>query len=140
MATETLTRTPRLGPVFLRSAISGRAKGETLPDISVRLAEQRVDRGDLRTYQRLCGFAADDTLPHTYPHVLGFPLQMELMSRRGFPLPLVGLVHVENAITVHRRLTADDVLDITVHAERLAPHPKGRTVDLVTVTEVDRAP
>ncbi|WP_191564396.1 MaoC/PaaZ C-terminal domain-containing protein [Janibacter melonis] len=136
MATETLTRTPRLGPVFLRSAIGDRAKGETLPDVSLRLAEQRVDRGDLRTYQRLCGFAADDTLPHTYPHVLGFPLQMELMSRRGFPLPLVGLVHVENAITVHRRLTADDVLDITVHAERLAPHPKGRTVDLVTVTEV----
>ena len=33
-------------------------------------------------YQRLCGFAGGDVLPHTYPHVLGFPLQVALMADR----------------------------------------------------------
>jgi hypothetical protein len=78
-----------------------------------------------------------DLLPHTYPHLLGFPLQMELMARRDFPLALPGLVHVENVITVHRSLAAADALDVTVRAEHLREHPKGLLVDLVT--EVDLA-
>ncbi|GAA3614429.1 MaoC/PaaZ C-terminal domain-containing protein [Marihabitans asiaticum] len=136
MAVETLTETPSLLPVFVKSALGGKKKGDSLPQTSYRLADQVVDRQHLQDYQRLCGFAADDTLPHTYPHILGFPLQMQLMSREDFPLPLVGLVHVENEITVRRRLTAEDVLDITVSAENLAPHPKGTTVQIVTVAEV----
>jgi acyl dehydratase len=52
-------------------------------------------------------------------------------------LPLPGLVHLENQITVHRRLTADDRLDVTVRAEGLRSHAKGRLVDLVTEVEVD---
>ena len=141
MAVETLKSAPALGPIFARSAlgavgIGGKKKGTKLPERSLRLAAQEIDRAHLHEYQRLCGFNADDVLPHTYPHIMGMPLQMALMSKPDFPLPLVGLVHVENQITVHRRLTADDVLDVTVTADRLAPHPKGRTVDLVTVAEV----
>lgn len=142
MAVETVRSAPSLAPIFAKSAlgalgIGGGTKGKELPERSLRLEGQQVDREHLHEYQRLCGFNADDTLPHTYPHIIGMPLQMALMSKPDFPLPLVGLVHVENAITVHRQLTADDVLDVTVTAERLAAHPKGRTVDLVTVAEVD---
>jgi acyl dehydratase len=50
---------------------------------------------------------------------------------------LPGLVHLENQITVHRRLGADDRLDLTVHAEDLRAHPKGQLVDLVTEVDVD---
>jgi acyl dehydratase len=103
----------------------------------VRRAGVEVDRDHLLAYQRLCGFTVDDALPHTYPHVLGFPLQVTLMADRRFPLPLPGLVHLENVITVHRRLTAEDVLDVTVHAQALRDHPKGRLVDLVTEVDVD---
>ena len=59
------------------------------------------------------------------------------MADRSFPLPLPGLVHLENRITVHRRLTADDRLDISVRAEDLRTHAKGRLVDLVTEVDVD---
>ena len=47
------------------------------------------------------------------------------MADRSFPLPLPGLVHLENQITVHRRLTADDRLDLTVHAEGPATARQG---------------
>ena len=95
-----------------------------------------MDREHLLAYERVCGFTGGDVLPHTYPHVLGFPLQVALMADRSFPLPLPGLVHLENQITVHRRLTADDRLDLTVRAEGLRPHAKGRLVDLVTEVDV----
>lgn len=133
---ETLTAAPKLGPILARAALPGKRRGESVPAVDLRLEGLRIDRVDLTAYQRLCGFTADDRLPHTYPHVLGFGLQASLMSRPDFPMPMVGLVHVENAITVHRPLTADDVLDLTVRAQRLRAHPKGRTVDLVTEVEV----
>lgn len=135
MAVETLSSSPSLAQIFVRAALTSRGRGGDLPDRALRLESVKVDREHLLRYQRVCAFAVDDLLPHTYPHVLGFPLQAELMARRDFPLALPGLVHLENAITVHRALSADDELDITVLAADLRPHPKGILVDLVT--EVD---
>lgn len=134
---ETFSEAPSLAKVFVRAALAGKKSGSVLPASELVLTGHSVDRQHLMEYQRLCGFGVDDVLPHTYPHILGFPLQAELMARSSFPLPLVGLVHVENTITVRRRLSADDVLDVAVHAEDLRDHPKGRQVDLVTEVSVD---
>lgn len=133
--TETLARIPALPMVLARGVLS-RGGGSTLPGTRLRVEDVAVDRGTLRGYQRLCGWSVADVLPHTYPHVMGFPLQAEVMTRPGFPLALMGLVHVENAVTVHRRLTPEDRLDLSVYAEGLRPHPKGRVVDLVTEVDV----
>ena len=127
---------PALGPLFARAALTQKGRGGALPSHGLRLAGLEVDRGRLLDYQHLCRFAGGDVLPHTYPHVLGFPLQVALMADRGFPLALPGLVHLENRITVHRRLTAADRLDVTVYAKDLRPHAKGTLVDLVTEVEV----
>ena len=136
---ETLSGPPSLATTFVKALFTGRGKSGRgpLPDTTLELAELAVDRGHLATYQRVCGWGVSDTLPHTYPHVLGFPLQAAVMARGDFPLPLAGLVHLENVVTVHRRLSADDLLTIAVHAESLRPLPKGTVVDLVTVVDSD---
>ena len=90
------------------------------------------DREELAQYSAVCGFGAADTLPVTYPHVLGFPLSMQLMTGRSFPLPVLGMVHVGNVITVHQAIPADAALTVRVHAEGPFPHPRGAEVDLVT--------
>lgn len=139
---ETLSGPPSLATTFLKAVLTGRGKPgqrDRLPETTLEIADTTVDRDHLAAYQRVCGWGVSDVLPHTYPHVLGFPLQAELMARGEFPLPLVGLVHLENVITVHRRLTAEDLLTIAVHAENLRPHPKGTAVDLVTEVTSDGA-
>ena len=139
---ETLAARPSLASTFLKAVLTGRGRSGQgpLPATVLELSDLRVDRDDLADYQRVCGMPVSDALPHTYPHVLGFPLQAELMARRGFPLPLAGLVHLENVITLRRRLTADDPLTIAVHAEGLRPHPKGTAVDLDTDVHCDGTP
>ena len=129
---EVLPAAPSLPRLYARAALTARGRGGSLPGTVLRLESATVDRARLLRYQRLCGFAVGDVVPHTYPHVLGFPLQMELMSRRDFPLALPGLVHLENTITVHRALSVAEPLDLTVHAEALREHPKGMLVDLLT--------
>jgi acyl dehydratase len=137
VAVRTLHESPSLARLFVKAAVTVGGRGGELPALTVRREGVAVDRANLLAYQHLCGFAGGDVLPHTYPHVLGFPLQMELMADETFPLALPGLVHLENTITVHRRLTADDVLDVTVRAEDLRPHPRGTLVDLVTEVDVE---
>ena len=80
----------------------------------------RVDRAHLAAYDRVCGFRLGDTLPATYPHVLAFPLAIELMAAGDFPFGVLGLVHVGNAIEQLRPLDAGEPLDLRVRAERLA--------------------
>lgn len=132
----TLRESPSLAPLLAKAALTARGRGGDLPSTVVRREGVTVDRDHLLAYQRVCGFGGSDDLPHTYPHVLGFPLQVALTADRSFPLALPGLVHLENVITVHRRLTAEDRLDVAVRAEGLRVHPKGRLVDLVTEVDV----
>ena len=86
-------------------AAPGRAAGRA----SSR-ARSSVDREHLAAYDRVCGFRLRDELPATYPHVLAFPLAMELLTG-PFPFSPLGLVHVANRIEQLRPLRADEQLD-----------------------------
>ena len=117
--------------MLVRAALTSFRRGQTLAAQPVS-ATVDVSLRHLTTYSSVCGFGLRDALPLTYPHVLGFPLQMKLMTGAGFPFPLPGLVHISNRITQSRPLTLDEPLEITVTARDLRPHPQGTQVDVVT--------
>jgi hypothetical protein len=128
----TLQERPRLGRLYAAALRQGRTpRGGTLPGTVLELPDVTVDTAHLAAYARVCGFPLGNELPPTYPHVLGFPLQVALMAEPGFPFPLAGLVHVGNTVTRRRAVGAGAPLRLRVHAENLAAHPKGSTVDLV---------
>ncbi|WP_111766093.1 MaoC/PaaZ C-terminal domain-containing protein [Nakamurella deserti] len=141
MTTTTAASSPRLGPLFVRAALTARGRRPgPLPGRRVAVDGLAVDRAALADYARLCGFPVDDVLPVTYPHLLAFPLQAALMTGRDFPLALPGLVHVRNRIGWHRPLKADETLDITVWAADLAAHRSGTAVDLHAAVTVGGVP
>ncbi|WP_328873099.1 MaoC/PaaZ C-terminal domain-containing protein [Streptomyces sp. NBC_00287] len=103
------------------------------PRTPLALSGLRVDLARLAAYERVCGFpTGEDALPITYPHVLGFPLAMRLMSGRDFPLPLLGLVHTSIEIDRRQRLAATSEYELTVHVDGLAPHRRGTEAGVVT--------
>jgi MaoC like domain len=114
-----------------------RRRPDALPERELRRDAVVVDRRRLAAYDRVCGFRLGDALPATYPHVLAFPLVMELMAGGDFPFGVLGLVHVGNAIEQLRPLDAGSPLDLRVWAENLAEHPRGRTADVVAEAYVD---
>ncbi|MFZ4154315.1 MaoC/PaaZ C-terminal domain-containing protein [Streptomyces pseudogriseolus] len=136
-AETVLTRSPSLAPLLARGAVLSpfRRPGLAAAHPRTRLVLQglRPDPARLAAYARVCGFPAGaDTLPVTYPHVLGFPLAMRLMSARDFPLPLLGLVHTSIGITRHRATPSAASYDLTVHVDGLAPHRRGTEAAVVT--------
>ncbi len=110
--------------------------GSELPDLELTLAGARLSRERLAAYARVCGFALDERLPASAPHLLAFPLQMALMSDGSFPFPAVGLVHVSNRIVLHRPIAADQALDLSVRALALEAHPRGATFTIVTEARI----
>ncbi|WP_299537984.1 MaoC/PaaZ C-terminal domain-containing protein [uncultured Streptomyces sp.] len=90
----------------------------------------------LARYRALCGHPSDGPLPLPYPHVLGFPLAMRLMTARAFPLPVLGLVHTWITLAAHRPLDPHEPLGLTVYADGLALHRRGTEVTLVTEARV----
>jgi acyl dehydratase len=141
MATRKLEGSPGTPLLYGRAALGAvpgagllpfvGGRGERLPDLELELDGVEADRDRLAEYCRVCGFTLRETLPATYPHVLAFPLQMRLMADGSFPFPLLGLVHIDNSITQHRPIGAGERLDLTVRAEDLRPHPKGRAFTLI---------
>src|SRR5690606_34532045 len=69
-----------------------------------------------------------------------FPLQLALMTDGGFPFAPVGAVHAANTITQRRPLHVNETFDLSVRAENLRPHAKGRLIDVVTTASVDGEP
>ncbi|MFF5143894.1 MaoC family dehydratase [Streptomyces sp. NPDC013157] len=136
-----LDRAPALGPLLalgaLRSPFKKPGTDASFPRTRLVLPGVRPDLERLAAYERVCGFATgDDGLPVTYPHVLGFPLAMRLMSAREFPLPLLGLVHTSIGIERYAELPGDGTYDIAVHVEELRPHRRGTEATVVTGVRV----
>jgi acyl dehydratase len=137
MAITELTSAPNLSALYVKAAASAPTRrGEDLPGTEYLRRDMTVDLEHLAEYNRVCGFGLRDELPATYPHVLSFGMSVRLMTDPGFPFPLVGLVHVANAITQYRPLRVTDTLTQRVRVANLRPHPKGSQFDVVTETSV----
>jgi len=148
--TVTLDAVPGLGGLYVRGLASSavarvRPSGGalTLPDVVLRVAG--VETGDasarerLASYDRVVGEPASDVVPAGFLHVVAFPVATALMVRDDFPLPLVGMVHLANAVQVARPVVVGDVLEVRAWAQDLRPHRRGSQVDLVTEVRTDPA-
>ncbi|MFF1636564.1 MaoC family dehydratase [Streptomyces sp. NPDC058246] len=139
---DTLASSPALGPLLARGALRSPFKrprpDAPAPPTRLVLPGVRVDLARLAAYERVCGFATGaEALPVTYPHVLGFPLAMRIMTARSFPLPLLGLVHTSIEITRRRELAAMSAYELTVYVAGLAPHRRGTEATVVTEARAD---
>jgi acyl dehydratase len=146
--TKKLTSAPSILPLYARAALPllpGASRlpfvpggGGEIPAVRLELDGVTPDPDAVAAYAKVCGFVLRDHLPPTYPHVLAFPLHMALMSDGDFPFGAVGLVHVANKITQHRRIGIDEELSLRVEASKIQPHPKGKAFDVVTEVRIGR--
>ncbi|UVE17197.1 MaoC/PaaZ C-terminal domain-containing protein [Pseudomonas sp. LS44] len=122
---------PALPALFARALLRRSVTGKQLPDFGLRCPVS-VDPAHLQAYRQLCNAADNGQLPPAYPHLLAFPLQMQLLTDKTFPFPLLGLVHLHNRVHVLRPLGGLGPFQISVQLENLQPHAKGALFSLIT--------
>lgn len=115
-----------------RRRVLGTHAGAGLPETRHEVRGVKAAVENLTAYQHLIGETASDVLPAGFIHALAFPLAMSVMNRDDFPLPLLGMIHLENRVVQSAPLRFSEALDIRAWAENLRGHRSGTQLDLVT--------
>jgi len=131
---QTLDREPSLPALYAKAATRRKITGTVLPGSGLRCWVE-VEPQRLAAYRKVCGFTDNGLLPPTYPHILAFALQMQLLTGKDFPFPLLGLIHLSNRIHVLRPMGGLHRARVSVNVQNLQPHAKGATFDLVTTLD-----
>ncbi len=131
------TSYPKALAMPLVRRVPGLGGGGGLPDTVLEVHDHVADEERLAAYRSVCGFERSDRLPPTWPHVVAFPLAMEIMTRRSFPYSVLGLVHIGNEIDQLRPIAPDEPLSLRVHVGDLSDHPKGKQFSIHVAGSVD---
>ncbi|MFC0625713.1 MaoC family dehydratase [Kribbella deserti] len=140
MPTRRYDDPPGLGSLYARTVKATLRKAEYEPDeegLTLELPRSEVDSDHLAAYRQVTGFAAGPTLPVTYPHVLAFPLHLDLMSDPSFPYKPMGIVHLANTIKQVRPIPVHAELSVQVRSGPERKHPKGTVFDVLSEVRQD---
>lgn len=136
--TRTLPAVPALAPLYARAAAGAARKRPDSTELATPALAVRgvtVDAARDAEFRRLAGAPDSAEAFFGHVHALIMPIQMELMAADDFPLPMMGLVHLENT---YRRLGAVALgarVDVEVRVAGFRGHRAGTEVLLdATVT------
>ncbi len=136
--TTLLTDMPSLSKLYVNAAATA-AKGRllraspeaVLPSRAVEVRGVRPELAKVTEFAHLMGEPARDVLPTGYLHALAFPVAMSVMVHEDFPLPLLGMIHLRNAVENFSPVHFFDELCIRAWARELTGHRNGTQVQLV---------
>lgn len=132
-----LSESPNILTLLSRAALPKKSPTQiNIPSLSVDLKGVKVDAKRLMEYGKVCGFKSKSHLPATFPHVMAFPLHMKLLTDSKFPIPLLGLVHYKNSMTIHRPVNVNEIFDIHCRLTNGRKSNMGTTFELITTISV----
>jgi hypothetical protein len=132
MIEEVHRRAPSAAAFMARAFLPspGLASNATVPTIVERWIGLRVRGDHLSAYRDAIGHSGEKRISVLYPHVLGFRLQMALLTHRSFPLPIWRALQVRNRLVRHRHLDVGESLDMETRCGPIRRIEKGLEVDL----------
>lgn len=108
-----------------------------LPPIAATWREHRIDRRSLTTYLALSGSNPARFLPLLYPQIVGFRLNMVVLTHPRFPLPIWKALQARNRIVQHAELPGDSVYVFRTEATAQRVYENAVEIDLVTTARAD---
>ncbi len=131
---EQYRRAP-FAPAFMARALlpSRRLRpGEALPRLVLRWSGLRIAPSHWAAFCAATGLREAEEVPVLYPHVLGFRLQMALLTHPAFPLPIWRALQIRNRMLRHARIAHADDFELETRVEGHRPVAKGLEVDLAS--------
>lgn len=107
------------------------------PQLAARWRGHQVGGAQFDDFFRLTGLQGHPAWPLLYPHVVGFRLQMALLTDRRFPLPIWNALQVRNHVVLHRSFDRGAVLDFATRIPEQRVVDKGAEIDLHTTASVE---
>jgi acyl dehydratase len=116
-------RLPTMSPwILLRNLF--RRPGNGAASIQTVYTLEGIDRGSVRPYNELLGFAPD-AMPLTWFYLIAQRAHLATMLTRGFPFRIPGMIHVANELVAHRAIDPHSPLTITTELDIERPDDRG---------------
>ena len=125
------------GKVILSLVKGKKPRQKVLPQAEYIVDSLSIDAKHLKSYNDICAYKNDGTVPATYLAVLSQSLQMSMMTEEAFPFALLGMVHIRNTVSQTRKIKADEVLSLSCKFGELRPHDKGLEFDFISAAKVN---
>lgn len=128
------TRTPSALAFMARAILTPRRGGlrPALPTLGASWRGHAVAGAPLEDFLALTGLRGHPLWPLLYPHVIGFRLQMAVLTARAFPLPIWNALQIRNRLVLHRPIERGTLIDFAVDAVAQRVLEKGAEIDLRT--------
>lgn len=125
-------RAPSALAFMARAILTPRRPGlrAAAPLLAATWRGHRVGGTTLGDFLALTGLQGHPAWPLLYPHVVGFRLQMAVLTDRSFPLPIWNALQVRNRLVLHRAFDRGAKLDFEVRAVAQRVLEKGAEIDL----------
>lgn len=126
-------RRPPSALSFMARAIAtpNRLRDETgPPDLAASWRGCSVAPGGPDGFFALTGLEGHPDWMLLYPHVVGFRLQMEVLTRRQFPFPIWRSLQIRNHLLLHETFASGDSLDLEARVGQRRNLEKGVEIDL----------
>ncbi len=132
---------------YLRAAtLAGRPQGamdaaarEALGPIVVEHAARALESAVVASYREVCGYGAGEAVPTSFMETLFQGLMVEIVLAPSFPFSPFGVIHLSQAMTQHRAVAPDAVLDLTCSLDEVQETKRGFEVQIAMLAEQDGA-
>lgn len=131
---ESYREAPSAVRFMARAFRRSRAKGaeSPIPPIETEWTGWRLEPAQLDAFWASTGLCADEGMPVLFPQVVGFRLQMALLTHPAYPLPVWTVLQVRNRLVRHCHVSPGDKLAMRTRVGEQRAVDKGIEVDLVT--------
>lgn len=134
---------PRNAMAVLRSVLAARPTQATPAARAVSLngvwRGARAPADLLARYRAVCGLPSNGVLPALYVHALAMPLHMAMLSHPRFPLRLLGMVHLANAVESLHPIADAATLEFRCALDGIHETERGQSFEITTTAHVDGA-
>ncbi len=126
---------PSMATLYTRALFSLR-KGSNpeapLEEIPQKIHGLSVNPEKLARFKKVCGFRASEDIPITYYYVFALRIGLYLLTDKTFPLPVMGLIHLNNTFKQYRPAKVDDSFEVECRIGRDQIQANGRQFDIIT--------
>lgn len=118
-------------------------KGNPVTDVSTLSASESLtarlqpEQTKIAPFNQVVGWQSRHFLAPTWLQVAAMPMYLNLLSDQQFPFSPLGLVHVENSVTLHQPLPVNQVYQLQCRLDNYRQHPKGVLFDIVLEAQSD---
>ena len=105
----------------------------TLPNIKASWNGAKADLDNFNKYLKCCSLEDREALNILYPHVIASRMHMNMLTRREFPIKLLGMLHLRNHIIQHQKISLSETFDVETEVTSHRIGKKGLEFDVTTI-------